>query len=107
MAKKRQFMALVEPTTLTRLDALRIVLNTSRARVAELAMLGAGLDALEAEQSERIYRLEMLADKRRMTLAELTERYSELYARSYGPTLEELEKDRSLLKKAVAEPAAV
>jgi hypothetical protein len=102
VAEKRQFMALVEPDTLARLDALRIVMGISRARVSEKAMLGAGLEQLEAQYDERMQRLVDLAAKRRMTLAELTERYATLYARkTYGPTLEELEKDRSLLYQPV------
>lgn len=93
MAKKRQFMALVEPETMSRLDALRIVLNTSRARVGEMAWLGGGLHMLETAHEDHLLRLQAVAQRCKMSLYEYADGYAEVWSRTYGPTLEQLEKD--------------
>jgi hypothetical protein len=105
VAEKRQFMALVEPDTLCRADALRIVKGRSRARVTE-DLIRAQLPKEERKEMERLERLKALAGRLGVTLEELTTQYAMLYARkTYGPTLEELEADPDLLKVPVLDPS--
>lgn len=92
MAEKSQFMALVEVSTMDRLDALRLVMGVSRARVAEQAMVGGGLNRLERTHTERLERLYRLAGAQQRTWQELVREYAKRNARvTYGQTLEELE----------------
>jgi hypothetical protein len=101
VASKEQFMALVEPGTLRRLDALRIVMGRSRARVAEQTMLGGGLDALETTYAERLERLAVVAQRAGMSLADYVQLYAEINARvTYGPSLEALEEKPKLKRPA-------
>jgi hypothetical protein len=85
-------MALVEPETLDRLDALRIVTGNSRARVAEEALKHGGLNRMEKENRERLDRLAAVAARRGQGLPQFTRQYARDHARNtYGTTLEELE----------------
>jgi hypothetical protein len=112
-----QFQVRTDIATIHRLDALRIVMHVSRASVINRALL-AGLPALELEHHARLRRLydlgqktppewgaELLDDQsnqRRQMLAlgitgegwrALVESYAERNARrTYGETLEELER---------------
>jgi hypothetical protein len=105
VASKEQFMALVEPGTLRRLDALRIVMGRSRARVAEQALLSGGLDMLEFSNQERLQRLRDVAARAGMYWEDYVQLYAEINARvTYGPSLEALEekpKLKRVAKKAV------
>lgn len=99
-------MALIEPETLRRLDALRIVMGRSRARVAEQALLGGGLDALEADNAERLDRLHYVASQAGMNWSDYVKLYAEINARvTYGPSLEALEQ-KPKLKRPAARKAA-
>jgi hypothetical protein len=89
--KKEQFMALVEASTLARLDALRVVLWTSRAEINRQALEGAGLAALEADHIAKLQRLDDVATK---AACESTEYFVKhlVAGRQRVPQLEELEK---------------
>lgn len=99
MAHKEQFMALVEPDTLSRLDALRIVMGISRARVAEHAMTHKGLRGLELEYTERLARLQELARRQDVTWQDYVRDYAAANSRkTYGATLEDLEHQAGILR---------
>ncbi len=61
MSEMKQFMVLITELDLARLDALRIVMGTSRAEVARQALAGRGIKALEREQIARLTRLNAVA----------------------------------------------
>ena len=105
VAEKVQFMALVEPETLDRLDALRIVMGISRARVAEQALKTGGLNRLEKEQRERLDRLAAVAARRGQGLPQFVRAYAREHSRNtYGTTLEELEHLAGIPAQAVPVP---
>lgn len=91
MAKKVQFMALVEPTTMHRLDALRIVTGQHRARVAEQAMTEGGLARLERANEAGLRRLDDIAGRLNVSVQALVSWYAAAYARQYGPGVDGIE----------------
>lgn len=96
-----QFMALVPPAMLARLDALRVVLWTSRAEVNRQALDGGGLTALEADHAEKLNHLHAIAE--RAGVESMDYFVKNLVAgRQRVPSLEELEKmNRSQLRAAL------
>ena len=101
--KKEQFMALVEPNTLARLDALSVVLWTSRAEINRLALTGQGLG-----QIEEVYAagLELLAEVAKRAAVESTECFVRrlVAGRQRVPQLEELEKMNRTQLRALLKP---
>lgn len=96
MSKKVQFMVLVDEETRDRMDALRVVLRESRARVGEDLLLE-GLQIAELRHVARLERLHRVAEKARRRKGygwrDFVREFATRYARQYGPTLEELESD--------------
>lgn len=92
MGKKVQVVMLVEPESRHRLDALRIVLRASRARVGEMGWTQGGFDALEAANVAGLARVLALAERAGMTAHAYTRAYARRYQReTYPPGLTELE----------------
>jgi len=89
--KKEQFMALVEPSTLDRLDALRVVLWASRAEINRQALEGGGLAALEAEHAAKLARLGNIVERAAVETPAYFVRHL-VAGRQRVPQLEELEK---------------
>lgn len=97
MPGKEQVVALVDGHIVTRLDTLRLIDGTSRARVLE-PMLADAVDARLAELEKEVKRVEKLAKRAGMTLERYVEAYARAYSRkTYGPGLAELEKDDSIV----------
>lgn len=90
MAKKVQVVALVDRGIRHRLDALRIVLGCSRARVMEQAF-ELFLNKLEGRNSMDLERLNKLARARGLSTQDFVAEYAAHHPQGYGPTLEELE----------------
>ncbi len=94
--KKAQVVLNVDQTIRHRLDALRIVLRCSRARVGELALTGGGLITLEKQNYTSLKHVKALAERAHVTPERYTWLYSVAYKHmTYGPGLEELERDDS------------
>lgn len=92
MGRKVQFAVQVDEDVRNRLDALRIVIQTSRARVGEMAWQVGGLKDLEKRHREGLDRLEALASRANMTLTQYVQDYARKHQRkTYGPSLAELE----------------
>jgi len=86
-----QFQVITEPERLYRLDALRVVLGVSRAKVVNMAM-DRGLSKLEREHEERLNRLHDLGAGMNGGWVTIVKEYAERNRRkTYGETLEELE----------------
>lgn len=101
MARKTQIVALVEPTTRTQLDMTRIFTKSSRARVLEDLILPA-LERLAAEARENgdMKRLEKLAGKAGVSVAQYVGAYASAYRGTpYGAGLEELEASDLLVRE--------
>lgn len=89
--KQEQFMALMPPRMLARLDALRVVLWTSRAEVNRRALDGQGLGGLEVQHVNELARLSDVA--KRADVGSEQEFVKQLVAgKQRVPQLEELEK---------------
>lgn len=86
---KNQFMALVDDTELGRLDALRVVMRTSRAEINRRVLKGESLDLLERIQATRLVRLDVVAARTGQRRAEFVRAL--VSGRVKVPTLEELE----------------
>jgi len=87
--KKEQIVLLVEPGKRARLDALRIVVGDSRARVAEMAL---DIDALEAAHARGLNRVGRLAKAAGVSVDDYATAYAKAFERRpYGATLDELE----------------
>jgi len=63
-----QFMALVEEDQRDRMDALRIVMNSSRAKVLRLVLDGESLDSLENKYAQHLDVLRTTASNHGMLL---------------------------------------
>lgn len=97
MAAKRQFMVLIEPDTMYRLDALRIVTGEARARVGERAWLEGGLRGLERQHHPRLARLHAVARAHGQTWQEFVDAYAEAHKhKTYGTPLEKLEEEAGI-----------
>jgi hypothetical protein len=106
VAGKEQFMGMVEADTLHRMDALRIVMGRSRARVNEEALLGGGLRGLERQQQARLGRLLEVAKRNGQSVQEFVKAYAAANSRkTYGPTLEELEREVGIGAEQESVPA--
>lgn len=121
--ERAQFQVITTKERVARLDALRVVMRCSRARVVERAM-DAGLPTLELENWARLQRLYALGnigpefsmsgdrrtEMRRLGLngngwRAVVAAYAERNARkTYGETLEELERAAGI---EVADPAGI
>lgn len=94
--KKEQIVLLVEPGKRARLDALRMVIGDSRARVAEMAL---DIDALEAAYHAGLKRVGKLAKAAGVSVEEYATAYAKAFERRpYGQGLEALEQDDSAVR---------
>ena len=106
--RKTQIIASVEPDTRDRIDALRIVLKVSRARIAARLIEGEGLDHLEDEHAGSLRRVTELAEKAGTDTTTYVRAYAAAYATAtYGPGLDALEGDDRRVRKAVKALTAV
>lgn len=86
-----EFQVRTEAERLNRLDALRIVMQTSRARVVN-ALIDKALKQLEREYSEELTRLHALGAGRPGGWVSIVQEYRDRNQRkTYGETLSELE----------------
>jgi hypothetical protein len=101
MAQKTQIVIMAEPEMVTMIDTLRIVMGCSRAEVLRQGLEPAiGMAYLLEANSERLDRLQLLAGKQGMTVAEYVQLYAEAFSRkTYGATLEALESGRVTLTR--------
>ncbi len=102
MAKETaQFQVLTDQSVVDRLDALRIVLEVTRANVVNAALEGPGLGGLELRNLGRLVRLQEVARRRDMAWEKLVREYAATWARKHGPTLEDLEREVGIEPPAV------
>ncbi len=96
--KKSQIVALVDPAVRTQLDTLRIVTQSSRARVIEDLLDEALAARLKVGGVKRdIARVRALAAAAGQTLEDYVAAYAVANAReTYGPSLDELEAGSAL-----------
>jgi hypothetical protein len=78
--------------TILRLDRLRACYGRSRSFVADLALIGGGLDMLETNNASLIERFNALASDAGKTWQEYVERYVTAFgSKTYPPTVAQLE----------------
>lgn len=103
--KKEQVVALIDPELLTQLDILRIITRDSRARVLEEVLRPALEQAVQARRKDerRVRKLAKAAD---LTLEQYVAAYAAAHSRGgYGPGLDALELDDTVIRKVAAEVA--
>ena len=103
-SRPHQFGVAVDAETLARLDRLRCIRGEARTRVAQLALIGGGLDRLEHEHFGAVQRYNALALR---SGAKTWQAYAVLYAaryasKTYPPSLSDLEEMESRGLKLVA-----
>lgn len=99
--RKAQFMALVPPKLLCRLDALRIVMSVSRAEVNR-QMIERVIRWFEEKEHFRLERLALLAAAAGMPLDDYVQ--SVVKGRQTVPTLEMLEDAQSASARTAGSP---
>ncbi len=91
--RKEQIVVLAEPAVKYGLDGLRMIRNTSRARVIEDLLGRAVRDALAGE-SQGVQRIHALAKRAGMSWNAYVSAYAAVYQRlTYAPSLADLEAD--------------
>lgn len=104
--RKAQIVILVDPDIRDQLDMLRIIDNTSRARVIEPMLKDSIANAL-AMHPARVAQLHALAKRADMTVEKYVQAYAAAYMRmTYSPTLADLEKDDRAITGRKRKPAS-